>query len=374
MIRSATLRRAYFVWAAFSCVVAFDVHAADSNSAEVVYPEVAPGRALQFPADEGSHPEYRIEWWYVTGWLEDDAGKPLGFQITFFRTRTGIDESNPSRFAARQVLFAHAAVSEPSRGTLLSAERSARAGFGLAQAAEGSLDVVLDEWRLRKVKDRYHATLSAERFSFDLTFETTQPTLLQGEQGFSQKGPERSAASYYYSLPHLRTSGTLVVDGVKRAVKGSAWFDHEWSSAIMDEQAAGWDWVGLNMHDGAAVTASRMRDHQQGSHWAAGTWRSPGSATRIFEPEQVQWRAVRHWRSPRTRVEYPVEWQVQLEDRTLTLKPLMDDQEHDARGSTGTLYWEGAVRAYDERGTEVGTGYLEMTGYGQRRARDEVMR
>jgi predicted secreted hydrolase len=305
--------------------------------------------------------------------LEDEAAKPLGFQITFFRTRTGVDDDNPSRFAAKQVLFAHAAVSEPTRGSLLSAERSARAGFGLAEAAEGSLDVVLEEWRLRKVNDRYHATLSADRFSFDLTFETTQPTLLQGERGFSQKGPEQSAASYYYSLPQLRASGTLVVDGVKRAVKGSAWFDHEWSSAIMDSEAAGWDWVGLNMHDGTAVMASRMRNRQNGSHWAAATWRSPGNATRTFKPEEVEWRAVRRWRSARTDVEYPVEWQVQLADRTLTLKPLMDDQEHDARGSTGTLYWEGAVRAYDERGLEVGKGYLEMTGYG-RGARDEVMR
>jgi predicted secreted hydrolase len=48
----------------------------------------------------------------------------------------------------------------------------------------------------------------------------------------------------------------------------------------------------------------------------------------------------------------------------LRLEPLMDDQELDARASVGTLYWEGAVRAY-HGATEAGRGYLELTGYWQ---------
>jgi predicted secreted hydrolase len=89
--------------------------------------------------------------------------------------------------------------------------------------------------------------------------------------------------------------------------------------------------------------AFRMRDKHGGTHYA-----SPGS----------EFKALRTWKSPRTGVEYPVEMQV----NDLVLKPLMDDQELDSRPSTGTIYWEGAVRAF--RGTsEVGKGYLELTGY-----------
>jgi predicted secreted hydrolase len=43
----------------------------------------------------------------------------------------------------------------------------------------------------------------------------------------------------------------------------------------------------------------------------------------------------------------------------------MDDQELDARATTGTLYWEGAVRVAGSDGTK-GRGYLELTGYAER--------
>lgn len=339
-------------------------HAA-SPTQSVTFPDVVPGHAITFPRDEGSHPEFRIEWWYITGWLKNEAGDPLGFQITFFRTRPGLDESNPSRFAAKQVLFAHVAVSDPSQGQLLRAERSARAGFSLAEASEQTLDVRLDDWSLRKEGAVYRANIASDEFAMDFVFQPTQPPLLQGRDGFSQKGPAALSASYYYSLPQLRTRGTLVMGDRKHSVSGEAWFDHEWSSAIMDEHAAGWDWAGINLDDGTAVMAFQMRDREQREHWAAATWRKPGESPQTFAPGEIEWIPLRRWRSPRTSIEYPIEWRVRIGARVLTLKPLMDDQENDARNSTGTLYWEGAVRALDESGAEVGKGYLELTGYGK---------
>src|SRR6187200_1487922 len=142
---------------------------------DVRYPDVQPGTTLTFPADEGAHPQFRTEWWYVTGWLEREQGEPLGFQITFFRTRPGTQEDNPSRFAAKQVLFAHAALSDPQVGRLLHGERSARAGFGLAEAREGVLDVAIDEWSLRAdAANAYRAKAIADGFSFDLRLEAVQ--------------------------------------------------------------------------------------------------------------------------------------------------------------------------------------------------------
>ena len=85
-----------------------------------------------------------------------------------------------------------------------------------------------------------------------------------------------------------------------------------------------------------------------------------------FGPDQVHWTPLRHWRSPLTGVSYPVEWKVRVGGRTIALQALMDDQENDARGSTGTLYWEGAVRVLDDAGRPIGRGYLELTGYGRR--------
>ncbi len=332
--------------------------------AAVEYPAVVPGAEIAFPRDEGAHPGYRIEWWYVTGWLEDEAKQPLGFQVTFFRVRPGLGEANPSRFAPSQILFGHAAIAEPGRGRLLHAERSARAGFGLAFAQEGSVDVRIDDWSLRQDGDRYRAVVRGEEFLLELDLDRVQPPLLQGDRGVSRKGPSASSASYYYSLPNLAVSGEVTVAGRKRRVGGQAWFDHEWSSDVMDEAARGWDWMGINLDDGGALMAFRMRDASGGKRWAAATLRAADGSVTIFAPEQVEWTPLETWRSPRTGAEYPVRWRVRVGSREYEVEPLMDDAELDSRASTGTIYWEGPVRLRSADGAQVGRGYLELTGYG----------
>jgi predicted secreted hydrolase len=306
------------------------------------YPEVVPGKRLRFPRDHGAHPEYRTEWWYATGWLER-GGQSLGFQVTFFRARPPYAGANPSAFAPRQLLLAHAAISDPRRGRLRYDQRAARTAFDLAGADTRTTRAWIDDWRLALEGETYRATVAARGFRLELALAAPGAPLLQGAGGFSRKGPGRGEASYYYSRPQLAASGTL--DGAP--VSGTAWLDHEWSSDYLAPQAAGWDWCGLNLDDGRALTAFRMRGRDGGAYFA------PPGVT--FEP-------LRRWRSPRTGVEYPVAMRVTAQGMTLELEPLMDDQELDARRSTATVYWEGAVRAM-RGGRAVGKGYLELAGY-----------
>jgi predicted secreted hydrolase len=336
------------------------------GAAEPRFPEVVPDYKIEFPRDEGSHPQHRTEWWYLTGRLADASGKTFGFQVTFFRYRPGTDEDNPSTFAAKQLLFAHASLSDPTVGRLVRAERTARAGFDLAEAREGRMDVHIDDWRLQRRGGIIDASVATEEFAFDLDFGVEQAPLLQGRDGFSQKSPSPAHASYYYSLPQLRASGSVVVNGKRHTVRGTAWLDHEWFSSVLDERAQGWDWVGLNFADGAALMALRIRTASGEQYWAAAQWRDRDGRARAYAPTDIEWRARRRWRSPRTGIEFPVEWHLRLGERTIALRPLFDDQENDARGSTGTLYWEGAVQALDESGRALGEGYLELTGYGER--------
>jgi predicted secreted hydrolase len=326
-------------------------------------PAVTPGYLIDLSRDGGSHPEFVTEWWYVTGWLRDEAGKQRGFQVTFFRYRNPSADSNPSAFAPKQILFAHAALSDPGETKLLRAERTARAGFGLAEAAQGVTNVLINDWSLRAEGAALVTHIAAQEFSFALTLRATQPILLQGDKGFSQKGPNPAAASYYYSLPQLDVQGSIDIRGTNLAVTGQAWFDHEWSNSYVDPQSVGWDWIGINLNDGGALMAFRMRDAQGQQRWAGATVRSADRDER-FNPKEVEWTPLRHWRSPRTGVTYPIAWRVKVGHREFTLRPLMDDQENDARGSVGILYWEGAVEAVDSAGKLLGRGYLELTGYG----------
>ncbi|RTZ48130.1 carotenoid 1,2-hydratase [Candidimonas sp. SYP-B2681] len=330
------------------------------------YPAVVSGKTLNFPSDHGAHPDFRTEWWYVTGWIKTKAGEPLGFQITFFRSRPALDESNPSRFAPKQLLFAHAALSDPARGRLMHDQRAVRTGFGVADAAVDDTEVHIGTWSLqRDAAGIYHGRVQANEFSLDLALEPSQPVLLQGESGYSRKGPRSAQASYYYSQPQLRVSGSIVRQGNQEVVSGSAWLDHEWSSAVLAQEAVGWDWTGINLDDGGSFMAFRIRDKSGEKFWAGGTLRRADGSHESLSASQVQFLPQRHWRSPRTGTLYPVAMQVQAADLTLELAPLMDDQELDSQATTGAVYWEGAVTAKRD-GQKIGQGYLELTGYFQK--------
>ncbi len=331
-------------------------------SVDSEYPSVLAGATIVFPRDHGAHPAYRTEWWYVTGWVRDAEGHERGIQITFFRNRPRVAESNPSVFAAKQLLFAHAAIADSRLGRLRHDQRAARAGFALADATDDRTDVQIGDWSLRADASGYVATIPAQGFALDLAFRPSGPVLLQGEGGFSRKGPKAHQASYYYSRPHLAVSGTLEIDGARRAVTGEAWLDHEWSSEYLAPEAEGWDWVGLNLRDGGALMAFRIRDQQGGVFWAGGTLRRADGSVRTFAPDEIRFTPLRRWRSPRTQANYPVAMRIEAGELAIDLEPLMDDQELDSRASVGTVYWEGAVRATSSA-RAVGRGYLELTGY-----------
>jgi predicted secreted hydrolase len=300
----------------------------------------------------------------VTGWLATPDGAPLGFQVTFFRTRPAPDDGNPSAFAARAVLIAHAALTDPGHSGLWHDQRIARAGFGVAVAAEGRTDVQVRDWSLTERDGGFRATVRADGFGFGLTLAPGAPPLVNGQGGYSQKGPAPTSASLYYSQPQLRVTGTVERAGRALPVTGLAWLDHEWSSAYLDDRAVGWDWVGLNLADGGALMAFRMRDAAGATRHAGGTWRRGDGTVSVLGPADVHFVPGRTWRSPRTGIAYPVEWRLDAGGRMLSLVPLTDDQESDSRATTGAIYWEGAVTARDGADV-VGRGYLELTGYGE---------
>ena len=334
-----------------------------SARAALDYPDALPGTPLAFPRDEGAHPAFRNEWWYVTGWLRDASAHDLGFQVTFFRNRPGVAEDSTSRFAPRHLLFAHAAIADPLVARLRVDQRAAREGFGLAQAATGHVDVRIGDWSLVQNGDRYAAHVAARDLTLDIALAAQVPPLLQGDAGVSRKGPQTHDASFYYSRPQLAARGRLALDAGTRDVSGIAWLDHEWSSHYLPAGAAGWDWTGINLDDGGALMAFRIRDAHGATIWAGGASLDANGARRVLAPHDVVFTAQRRWRSPRTGVDYPVSFRVRAGDRELTLEPLFDDQELDARAGVGVVYWEGAVRA-QEGARSVGRGYLELTGYG----------
>lgn len=336
---------------------------ANAFAAPPQFARVLPDVPIVFPRDFGAHPAFRTEWWYATGWLNTPDGKPLGFQITFFRSATEHDSANPSRFAPKQLIFGHAALSDPQLGHLLHDQKSVREGFGLAYAKEGNTDVKLGDWSfVRSSEGTYRAVAKARDFTLVLQLKPTQSPLLEGEQGYSRKGPKPEQASYYYSEPHLQVTGEIRRNGKSSMVSGSAWLDHEWSTAYLDPDASGWDWLGANLDDGGALMAFRIRAKNGATLWAHATLRDASGRAEQYPMSAIRFTPVRTWRSPHTDATYPVAMRIETGSRVWELVPLQDDQELDARMSTGSVYWEGAVSVKQD-GHPAGRGYLELTGY-----------
>jgi predicted secreted hydrolase len=383
--------------------------AADMNAADPPQLSNAP---LVFPRDHGSHPETRVEWWYVTGVLRpskasdpitrDAAGErsspgqgtpqpgllrerlsqapAYGFQLTFFRLQRSLQRPLNSRFAPSQILLGHMAVTDLARQRLHHDQRLLRQGFANAFTDETDARLRLGDWSLARSTgadglSRYQLAFRSEpaNVALSLSLAAPLPPLLQGRQGWSQKGPQPQQASRYVSEPQLHGQGELAVDGrPAQPVQAQCWLDHEWSHAYLgrggDEnpnRSVGWDWLGLNLLDGSALMLFQMRRHDGSTLWTGGTWRHPAGRQQDLE-RQVSFEAQAFWTSPTSLARYPVRWRIRTPHGLWRIEAMFDAQEIDARRSTGFLYWEGVVRVLDDAGTLKGWGYLEMTGYAGR--------
>ena len=348
------------------------------------------GRKIVFPRDHGAHLQARTEWWYATGWLGSEAQPSAGFQLTFFRSLTGLARDSRSRFAGRHLLFAHAAWTQLLPGPAAAAAKAQTQAQAQAQAQpqvghwhdqgiarwSGAADAVLGHaseqdgqvrlgrWRLRRDDQGWRVDVPARGFKLAMTLTATQAILLQGDAGFSRKGPQELQASHYYSEPQLLASTD---DGQT----GRAWMDHEWSNQLLHPEAVGWDWIGINLFDGSALTAFVLRRRDGSTLWAGGSWRAGQGAgkgagqgaSQSFDQSQVRFTPGRRWLSPSSGASYPMQWQLDTPAGAFEVRSLMDAQELDSRNSTGTIYWEGLSELLNGQGQRVGLGYLEMTGY-----------
>ena len=314
------------------------------------------GVALSFPQDHGAHPDYRIEWWYLTANLKGADGKDYGAQWTLFRSALAPEEK--SGWQSPQLWMGHAALTTAE--THYSAERVARGGVGQAGVTLSPFVGSIDDWTMTSHAPPSADALSAlnvnpsgDGFSYRLDLAAQGPLVLQGDHGYSVKSAQ-GQASFYYSQPFYEVHGTITVGGKDIAVTGQAWFDHEWSSQPLAKDQTGWDWFSFHFADGAKLMGFRLRDAGEG--FTSATWIAADGAPEPQPPgaltvTPLAWTDVKGHR-------VPVQWKLALPGKGLevTTSPVNPEAWMDTRVS----YWEGPVRL---QGTHPGQGYVEMTGY-----------
>lgn len=315
-----------------------------------------PDKTFTFPLDHGPHPEFRIEWWYVTATLTGADGQEYGVQWTLFRS--ALSPEAGTGWQTPQLWMGHAALT--SARSHRYAEKLARGGIGQAGVSAAPFEAWIDDWALRSVADAGDPLDAIELhargadFHYDLSLNADGPLVLQGEQGFSVKSPT-GEASHYYSQPFYRVSGTLTLPEGAVAVTGQAWLDREWSSQPLAADQDGWDWLSLQFDDGTRLMGFGLRDGS-GTHFTSATWISAEGAATAYgdgaltlEPLEVAEVAGRR---------VPVRWRVALPARGVTIETTPLNPQ--AWMGTAFAYWEGPIRF---EGSHSGRGYLEMTGY-----------
>ena len=310
-----------------------------------------PNPAFDFPQDHGAHPEYRIEWWYLTANLTGPDGTLYGVQWTLFRS--ALAPETREGWSDPQVWFAHAAVTTPD--THLVAERIARGGIGQAGVTVDPFDAWIDDWQMAGPSfDNVTLTARGDAFAYDLGLQAKGPLVFHGEDGFSVKSAQ-GQASYYYSQPYYEVAGTLTLPQGDVPVTGTAWLDREWSSQPLAETQSGWDWFSLSFETGEKLMGFLLRENDGGAFTSA-TWIAPDETTTAY-PDGAFAAQPLDWHEVAGR-EVPTTWAVQLPDKgvDVTVTALNSD----AWMALSIPYWEGPVIV---EGSHEGRGYLEMTGY-----------
>jgi predicted secreted hydrolase len=325
-------------------------------------------RPFDFPADHGPHPDYQTEWWYYTGNLEAEDGRRFGYQLTFFRRALvppSQQQDRPSNWATDQVYMAHFAFTYVAGGRYHVFERFARGAAGLAGAKATPYRVWLEDWGAEQIEPNVVRLRAAQDdLTMDLLLVDSKGPILQGDGGYSQKGPDPGNASYYYSQTRLDSSGTVQIGDIPYQVGGWSWMDHEFSTSALAPDQVGWDWFALQLDDGSELMVFQIRKADGSADpFSSGTWVAPDGSTLHLSRDDFEIAVGDTWRSPHSGATYPSQWTVAVPvaDLTLNIEPYLADQEL----NVSYTYWEGAVRISGERaGNPVGgVGYVEMTGY-----------
>jgi predicted secreted hydrolase len=322
----------------------------------------------EFPMDLGPHPEYQTEWWYYTGNLESENGDRFGYQLTIFRraVRPEMERiERDSAWAADQIYMGHFAISDASAGKHYAFERFSRGAAGLAGAQSDPYQVWLENWQVSQLsEDQYRLTAEQDGIRLDLILDDLKGPTLHGEEGYSQKGPEKGNASHYYSQTRLETSGSIQTDSGSYQVSGLSWKDHEFSTRALSSNQVGWDWFSIQLDDGSDLMVFQIR-REDGSvdPFSSGSFINPEGDLINLAKEDFEIQVQDSWRSSESGAEYPSQWRIAVPaiDLQLQIQPILSDQEM----KVSYTYWEGAVDVQGILdGNDVsGSGYVEMTGY-----------
>jgi predicted secreted hydrolase len=333
------------------------------------YRMALPGYGYEFPRDHFNHPDFQTEWWYYTGNLKSSEGHRFGFELTFFRQAVSREPAKAGAWDMQDLYLAHLALSDLDGGKFYHAERTNRAGPGIAAVKESLGRIWNGNWQIQWHDSDQELSAIDQRFQLHFTLHPEKPPVIHGKDGVSQKAEGPGRASHYISLTRLETSGTIEVGGKRLQVAGNSWMDHEFFTHQLDSNQAGWDWLSLQLDDHTELMLFHIR-RKDGSidPYSAGTYVDATGKTAHLRFGDFKLESLgEKWLSPVTGATYPIHWKIAIPKLGVELeaKTPLASQELTGNTKLAPNYWEGAVVFSGKRSAQPlsGVGYLEMTGY-----------
>jgi predicted secreted hydrolase len=358
-----------------------------SQETENVYMPVTKARPMTLPEDHKSHPEFQLEWWYLTFVLEDEENNEYGLQYTLFRFSNAADSMVKTAWSEPQQWMGHASLHSKTEHYF--EERLAAGGVGNAFVKTSPFSAVIDNWSwTSEGASPFPAALAFsinQEVDVALSLSTYGPFIKQGESGYSKKTQNEQLRSYYYSQPFIDANGTVTINNQSFSVKGLGWYDHEWTSHLANDSAMGWDWFSLHLNDGSKLMAFRMHsldDSQianntasdtrrtQNEIYTTGTYITKTGKAKTLQQNDIHIRPLKRERivtekaSDKNNTKHeaehsvPTSWEISIPSKKLKVNV--------AAFKTGQWnhslfpYYEGRVSI---SGTHDGKGFMELTGY-----------
>ena len=324
------------------------------------------GYQFVFPRDHGNHPDFKTEWWYVTGHLINKAnGDRYGYQLTFFRQASPKNKwRGNSSWQSDQIYMAHAAITNESEKSFVHEEKLNRGGI-LANSKIGDLDVFNESWFLKQIPSgEFDLQMSVKDMQLLLKLKPITSLVTFGEKGVSKKGDDPTSSSHYLTYPRMQSKGSMRLSkDTSIEVEGLSWMDHEISSNQLGNDQSGWDWAGIQLNNGNSIMFYRLRltDGTQDKNSAIYYVNKQGAILKSSNDYEIT--TLSHWESVRTKKRYPSIIQLRFHNNIYTIKPILKDQEFVSNRSGGISYWEGACEVFDTNSKPIGKAYLELTGY-----------
>jgi predicted secreted hydrolase len=342
------LRRSYWLSAGIAILFIIGVwfyrQVFVSEAAAVWFETKATSSALiSLPKDDAPH-QAKMEWWYYNGHLTTETGKSYSFHDTVFLVN-----------GLMSVMVNHFSFSDYQTGRHYIDQH--RTGGNLSSGTSNRFDFIADDWNMSGGNGIDKLQVSTSEVGFNLDLISMQPPVFQGKDGIISM--DSAGSSYYYSRPRMAITGSVKINGRTEAVKGIAWFDHQWGD--FSTLQLSWDWFSLQLDNDSDIMIYQLRDKSNRPVLYTGSITQNGN-TEMLSSSDFSISNGKKWTSSKTGFSYPIEWQIKIPKKNIdvTTKSMLSDSEFDARLTTYLVYWEGAVKV---TGTHTGQGFMELSGY-----------